>query len=310
MQLSVFIFIAITVGLFLALDINPLQVAGEMARKRRPSFKAMQREARGQQSRSPIAAIRRQFARAKAILEITNRAAQYRLCKRLAILFAVIGAGVGIVVGNPILAVVLMLAGILGPTFVIQVMATTFQKQVNSELFTALSIVTGSYQRCENMVDAVAENIGNINPPVSDVFQEFLRRTRMVDPSVAKAISAIRPMIDSEVWRQWCDAALLCQRDPSKKFTLTSVITKSMELNRIQGELDAKLNRPLVLTMGLFLLVIGNIPIACFLYSDWITVIKSTVQGWIGIAGIAVAGLYAAYRGVRAARPLEYRKVR
>lgn len=310
MQLSILIFIAITVGLFIILDINPLQIVAELNRQRRPSFKAMQREALGQKSRSPIAAIRRQFARAKAILEITNRGAQYQRCKKLAALFAVIGAGVGIVIGNPFLAAILLLAGILGPTFAIQVMATTFQKQVNNELFTALSIVTGSYQRCENLVEAVAENVGNINPPVSDVFQEFLRRTRLVDPSVTKAILAIRPMIDSEVWRQWCDAALLCQRDSSKKYALTSVIKKSMELNRIQGELDAKLNRPLIMTMGLFLIVIGNVPLACFIYSDWIPVLKNTVQGWIAVAGIAAAGLFAIYRGVRAARPLEYRKAK
>ena len=168
--------------------------------------------------------------------------------------------------------------------------------------------MTSSYERTGNLLWSVEENIGHIHPPVEAVFSEFLRQCSVVDPSVPRALSVVRGMLDNAIWREWCDDMLLCVSNPSERHILQGVVEKCGRQNSAQNELDALLPRPfqqMLIVMGISLI---NIPVVCFMFGDFKTVLFQTVQGKCGLAVMAAAVLFAVYKGVRAARPVGVRK--
>lgn len=302
MLIPVFMAAAICVGLFLLLGVNPGQAVKRLfARHRKPTFKEHLLTIEGLQKQNFVL---KHFVRTNAILRMTGRAEQAGRYMRLSILLSVAGAVIGIVLVNPLLAIVLAFLGLLTPQFIVQITAFRFQKESREELYTALSIVSSSYERVGNLTWAVEENIGHIHPPIEAVFSEFLRQCRMVDPSVTRALAIVRGMLDNDIWREWCDDMLLCVANPSERHILRGVVEKCGRQNRAQDELDALLPRPfqqMLIVMGISLV---NIPILCFMFGDFKTILFQTVQGKLGLAIMAAAVLFAIYRAVHAARPV------
>jgi hypothetical protein len=306
MVIPLFMAAAICAGLFLMLGINPFRKAKRLfARKHRPTFREYLLAARGLQKRNFI---EKQFARTEAVLQMTGRGEQAGKYMLLSILLAVVGAGVGILLINPLLAIILALLGLLIPQFAVQMTAFRYQKESREELFTALSIVTSSYERVGNLIWAVEENIGHIHPPVEEVFTEFLRQCRMVDPSVPRALSVVREKLDNDIWREWCDDMQLCVANPSERRILRGIVEKCGRQNRAQNELDALLSRPIQQMLTVMAISLINVPLVCFMFSDFGTVLFHTIQGKCGLAVVAAAVLFAVYKAVHAARPIEYRK--
>jgi hypothetical protein len=303
MAIPIFMAAAICVGLFLLLGVNPTRIVkGLFARHRRPTFKEHLLAVRGLQKQNFI---EKQFAKTNTVLQMTGRGEQVGKYMRLSILLAVIGAGIGIVLINPLLAIILALLGLLIPQFAVQMTAFRYQKESREELFTALSIVTSSYDRVGNLTWAVEENIGHIHPPIEAVFSEILRQCRVVDPSVSRALSVVREMLDNAIWREWCDAVQLCVANPSERRILRGIVEKCGRQNRAQNELDALLPRPFQEMLIVMVISLVNIPVVCFMFGDFTTVLFHTIQGKCGLAVMAAAVLFAVYKAVHAARPVE-----
>jgi hypothetical protein len=302
----IFMAVALCVGLFLLFELNPTHFFKSVCvRRRKESLRTRLLAAQGLKRQGFL---EKQFAKTDEVLRITGRKAKIPFYRRLSVLLAVLGAAVGILTLNPSLALVLMFAGLLIPQFIVQMSAARFHKESREELFTALSLVTSSYERTGNLMWAVEENVAHIHPPVDAVFSEFLRQCSVVDPSVSRALIHVRGMMDNDIWREWCDAMQLCIQNPAQKNILRAIVEKSGRQNRVQNELDSLLPRPvqqMLLVMGMALI---NIPIVCYMFSDFATILFRTLQGKCGLAVMAAAVLFAVYKAIHAARPVEYRK--
>lgn len=306
MIVPVFMAVALCAGLFILLRINPLHfVSSFLPRRKKLSFREHLRTVQGIQKQNFL---KRQFARTDDILRITGREKKIRVYRRLSVLLALTGAGVGIVLMNPPLVFVLALSGLLIPQFFVQMSAYRFKKECREELFTALSLVTSSYERLGNLTLAVEENLEHIHLPIDGIFAEFLRQSQLVDADVPRALIRAHGMLDNAIWHEWCDAMRLCIANPAQWKILRGVVDKCGQQNNAQNELDAQLPRPfqqMLLVMGI---VVVNVPIVCSLFSDFTGILFRTVQGKCGLALMAGAVLFAVYRAVRATRPVEYRK--
>lgn len=302
MLVPLFMAAAFCVGLFLCLGFHPVRAVKRLfIRRRKATFRESLLAAQGLRKQNFLS---KQFERTNNILRVTGRAGQIGKYMRLSVLLAVLGAGVGLALLNPPLAAVLALSGLFAPQFAVQMSAFHYQRESREELYTALSIVTSSYERTGNILWAVEENIGHINSPVEAVFAELLRQCRVVDPSVPRALSVVRGMLHNAIWHEWCDDMLLCVANPSERHILRDVVEKCARQNSAQNELDALLPRPfqqMLIVMGISLI---NIPVVCFMFGDFQTVLFQTVQGKCGLAVMAAAVLFAIYRGVRSARPV------
>jgi hypothetical protein len=116
--------------------------------------------------------------------------------------------------------------------------ANFYKKQLNAELETALSIITTSYLRSENFILAVEENVEYLNPPVQDVFRQFLAQTNLINADVELALENIKPKISNDVFREWVDAVIACQEDKTLKTTLTPIISKLSDMRVVSSELN------------------------------------------------------------------------
>ena len=81
-----------------------------------------------------------------------------------------------------------------------------FQKDVSSELETALSIITTAYLRSEDILTSVEENLEYLNPPVKTVFADFVSRIRLIDPDLEAALEELKGKIENDVFMEWVDA--------------------------------------------------------------------------------------------------------
>lgn len=302
MLIPLFVAAVFCAGLFLWLGINPWRILkGLFAQTKKPSLKKHLLAIQGLQKKNFFA---RQLEKTNAVLRMTGRAEQAGKYMRLSVLLAVLGAGAGVLLLNPLLAAVLAFGGFFAPQFTAQMTAFHYRKESREELFTALSIVTSSYERTGNLLWSVEENIDHIHPPVDAAFGELLRQCRMVDPSVPRALRIVRGVLNNEIWREWCDDMLLCVENPSERSMLRGVVEKCGRQNSAQNELDALLPRPfqqMLMVMGMSLI---NIPVVCFLFGDFKTILFQTVQGKFGLAVVAAAVLFSVYRGVHASRPV------
>ncbi len=305
MIVPVFMAVAFCAGLFLLFGVNPAELAKRLFHRRAPTFEDHLSAVRGIPRANFLQA---QFARTDEILCITGRGAQIARYKRLSVLFAIVGAGIGVVLFNPLLAAVLALFGLLIPHFTVQMSLFRFQKESRDELFTALSLVTSSYTRTGNLEWAVEENIDHIHPPVESVFAEFLRQCRVVDPSVSRALTKVRGMLDQAIWREWCDAMQLCIVNPAQQKMLHGIVEKCGRQNRAQNELDSLLPRSLQQMFLVMAMALSNIPVLCFLFGDFKTILFQSIQGKCALAVMAGAVLFSIYKAVHAARPVTYGK--
>ena len=307
MYVCIFIFLALVCGLFILFEVNPVQIitdATNGAKQNRKSMKAIIEESRGTRK---IHFLVRQFREIKAILELTGRGEKYGDCCRLSALLAVIGAIAGLLFQNVLLIPVLALMGIMIPLLYIRFTANAYVKRLNREIETGLSIINSSYLRTENLTFAVRENINNLNQPMRETFTYFLAQIEKIDPSVERALMDIRQRIKNEVFREWCDAMLLCQRDRTAKHMLEPIVDKLTDMRTAQGEMETEMYNPSRTTIIMLILTVFNIPLLYFLSRSWFRTLF-TLPGKISLAIMAAAVLYAVYMAIRAARPLEIKR--
>lgn len=170
--------------------------------------------------------IKRELLEVQDILLTTGREKQFpMLCTTSFILFA-LGASFAVMMGNFFMVPVLAVGFLFIPIWYIKLTAHTFKKDISAELETALSIITTSYLRNEDILTAVEESIFYLNPPVQTVFQEFVTRIHMVDPDIESGLRDLKTKIRNDTFQEWCDALQECQVDRSLKTILTPIVAK------------------------------------------------------------------------------------
>jgi hypothetical protein len=167
--------------------------------------------------------------------------------------------------GNFFLVPVLAVGMMCVPFWYIKLTAGHFKKDVAAELETALSIITTAYLRSEDFLTAVEENINYLNQPVCGVFWNFLNRVERVDPDVDAALVELRGSIDNEVFREWCDAVMVCQYDRGLKTTLTPIVAKLSDMRIVNGELENLVFGPRKEFITMAALVVLNVPLLKFI---------------------------------------------
>lgn len=252
--------------------------------------------------------LKREILEVRNILTLTGRANHFPVICTMALLFFAAGASGAILIGNPFLVPVLAIGCLFIPFWQIKLTAHTFKKEVSSELETALSIITTSYLRNEDILTAVEESVAYLNPPVQTVFQEFLARIQLVDPNIEEALKDLKTKIHNEVFEEWCDALQECQMDRSLKTILTPIVAKLSDTRLVNAELEYLIYEPRKEFITMVVLVLGNIPLLYFLNQDWYKTLMTTAMGQILLSITAAVIFFSAARVVRLTKPIEYRR--
>lgn len=260
-----------------------------------------------EQKKKRKSALRREIDEVTVILENTNRTHLFPTLCTISLILSCAGAALAVFLHNPYLVPVLTHGLIFLPFWYIRLTAVHYKKNLNAELETALSIVTTAYLRTEDILTSVEENLCNLNPPVKNVFQDFVTRAKFVNPNVEEGLEEVKGKINNGVFEEWVDAIKACQYDRSLKSTLVPIVTKLSDMRIVNSELEYMMRNPRKEFLTMVALVLSNIPLMYFLNQSWYHTLMHTAVGKFMLAICGEAIFVSTAFVIKLTKPIEYR---
>lgn len=296
------------VGFFVLLGITPSDFTEGVFRQITSKPKNIRDEINESTQRKKKFILRREIEETQNILRMTGREAKFPAICAMSLLLFLVGASFAFLIGNFFLVPVLAAGMMFIPFWYIRLTAAYFKKAISAELETALSIITTSYLRNEDIQTAVEENLEYLNPPVKSAFAEFLTRIKLVDPDVDAALRDLSTKIDNAVFREWVAALLTCRYDRGMKTTLTPIVAKLSDMRIVNGELENMVFEPRKEFIVMQILVLGNIPLLYFLNQEWYDILMHTPMGQIILAVCAAVLSISTAAVIKLTQPIEYKR--
>ena len=306
--LTVVAFIGLIAGFFMMFSLSPFELADSIAKLFRSRKKTLAQKIREATNEKKIKGIRKTVLETKETLAVTGKQNLFGKLTLISIVLFIAGAFLSLMMNNFLMIPVMAVGLAMLPFWYVLFTANFYKKQLNAELETALSIITTSYLRSENFILAVEENADYLNPPVGEVFRQFLAQTNLVNSDIQLALENIKYKISNEVYREWIDAVIACQEDKTLKTTLTPIIAKLSDMRVVSSELDIMLYEPMKEFITMALLLVGNIPLMYFLNKSWFDTLMNTLVGK-GVLALSAGALFISLAAViRLTRPIEYKR--
>lgn len=300
-------FLLIAVGVVFVFGMTPDSVTTDVMRifEKKETLKEKALIAQGKKKSKKLSLV---ITRIKDALTATGKGAKFSLALTASLVLMAVGCVIAFTIGNPFLIPVLAIALAMIPFGFVRKTVASYNTQVKSELETALSIITTSYVRSDNIIESVNENLKYIKPPVKEIFQSFVDECGYVSSDVKRAIKNLREKVSDTVFTEWCDILLACQDDRTLKDTLMPTVAKLTDIRIVNSEIKSTLadaRREYIIMVGL---VCVNIPILYFLNKDWYAALMFTTLGKLVLAICGVAILVTGIFMTRFTRPVEYKK--
>ena len=300
-------FLLLAVAAVLLLNLTPEQInkdINEMFDKQQ-TLKDQALTARGKKRKSRIIL---ELERIRRALQETGKEKQFSVACTLALLLMVAGCIVAIAIDNMFLIPVLAVAFALIPFAYLTRTIAIYETQVRGELETALSLITTSYIRNDNLVNAVNENLSQLKPPIKSIFESFLAEATVISPDIRQAIYHLKEKINNSIYEEWCDALIACQNDRTIKDTLMPVVSKLTDVRLVNNALKTMLAEARREYWIMVMMVLGNVPLLYCLNKDWYNALMHTVFGKIVLAICGVVIIFTAIRMNKITKPIEYKR--
>ena len=305
--LNIISFTILLTGLYTVLNISIFELTDDISKFLSKEKKDIKSKIKNQSKKQKEKGIRKTIREAKSILSIMGKGEKINLVWLISIILFIAGTVVSISLGNFFLVPVLSIGLGLMPFWYVIYNSNSYRKQINEELETALSTITTSYIRSEDIILAVEENIEYLNPPISQVFIFFLSQTKLITSNTKLAIKNLKPKIQNEVFEEWCDALIACQDNKNLKTTLVPIVGKLSDTRIVSSELENMLFEPMKEFITMAILLVANIPLIRLLNKDWYEILINTPTGH-GIIAICVLVIFISLGAViKLTRPIEYK---
>lgn len=222
------------------------------------SFKALTAEKEGK--------ITRYFNNVQMLLDSTGRSGKLYVYFFASIILGCAGVFISLFLQNAFLIPVLSIFGVFLPFLKLRFDYIKYKHLVVEELDMTLRAVSISYERCENILEAVKENIPYMNMPVKKPFEEFVHRLKYVDPNMQRAIEELKGKIHHSVFTEWCDALIRCSQNRNLKYTLSPIVDKLTEIKIVLGETKNILYNTLHSYYIMVVLIVVLVAISLFVF--------------------------------------------
>lgn len=307
LTLQVMACLGIIIGSFLVFRIGLHDFTGNIFNRLLNGPKGIREEILEETKQKKKSFFRREIEEVQEILKSTDREEMFPLLCTVSLLLFAAGAAGAAMIGNFFLVPVAAAGFMFVPFWYIKLTASHFKKDVFAELETALSIITTAYLRSEDILTSVEENLEYLNPPVKNVFQDFVSRIRLIDSDLESALEDLKGKIANDVFEEWVDALKACLYDRSLKTTLTPIVAKLSDMRIVNAELEYLVFEPRKEYITMVLLVVGNIPLLYFLNQSWYDTLMHTIPGQIMLSITGIIIFVSAAYVVKLTKPIEYR---
>jgi Flp pilus assembly protein TadB len=300
-------FVLFVIAVIALLGLTPEQVNNDVSLffDKQETLKDKALTARGKKKKSKILS---EIERMRRALQETGKEKQFSLACTAAMLLMIAGFIVAIAIDNMFLIPVLAVAFALIPFAYLAKTISIYETQVREEIETALSIITTSYVRSDNLISAVKENITYLKPPVKGIFESFLIEATVISPDIRMSIHNLKDKVKNSIFEEWCDTLISCQNDRTLKDTLMPVVSKLTDVRLVNNSLKTMLAETRREYWMMVAMVLANIPLLYCINKDWYDALMYTTIGKAVIAVCGVVIIITAIRMNRITKPVEYKR--
>ena len=300
-------FLLLAVGAVLLLKLTPERITGDLMRfvspKQTLRDKVLTRKGKKKSRKITV-----ELRRIKDALEQTGKGNQFAVACAASLLLMIVGCVIAIMIDNPFLVPVFAIAFAMIPFIYAKRTVAYYDNHVKEELETALSIITTSYVRTDDIVSAVQENIQYLKPPVKDIFAGFVAENMMISSDVKQSIRHLKEKVNNSIFAEWCETLIACQDDRTLKDTLMPIVTKLTDVRIVNNEIKGMLSSARIEYYMMAGMVVGNIPLLYFLNKDWFNALMFTTLGKLVLAICGLVIIVTAVLMLRFTKQIEYRK--
>lgn len=300
-------FLLLAVGAVLLLKLTPERITGDLMRfvspKQTLRDKVLTRKGKKKSRKITV-----ELRRIKDALEQTGKGNQFAVACAASLLLMIVGCVIAIMIDNPFLVPVFAIAFAMIPFIYAKRTVAYYDNHVKEELETALSIITTSYVRTDDIVSAVKENIQYLKPPVKDIFAGFVAENMLISSDVKQSIRHLKEKVNNSIFAEWCETLVACQDDRTLKDTLMPIVTKLTDVRIVNNEIKGMLSSARIEYYMMTGMVVGNIPLLYFLNKDWFNALMFTTLGKLVLAICGLVIIVTAVLMLRFTKQIEYRK--
>lgn len=300
-------FLLISAGIILCLGLTPETMTDDIMRFVSPK-QTLRDKILIAQGRKKSRKLTKEILHIKDALEATGKGKQFTIACAASVVLLIAGCIIAVVIGNPFMIPVFALAFAMVPFAYVKNTISAYDKHIKEEMETALSIITTSYIRSDDIVGAVNENITYLKPPIREIFQGFVGDTMMISSDIKDALRNLKDKIDNAIYKEWCDMLIACQDDRTLKDTLLPVVGKLTDVRIVNNELKTMLGEVKKEYWMMVCLVIGNIPILYMLNYNWFEALMFTLPGKLVLAVCGIVILITALFMMKYTKPIEYKR--
>ncbi len=225
-----------------------------------------------------------------------------------AVLLALTGFFVGLLLDNLLLGIVLMPSLAAIPLAIIYFRTQEYTKIVNNSLENAITIITNSYIQTNDLRVSVENSLESLQAPLDGIFKQFLVEVTHINPNVSDAIRNMRNKNDNYFWHEWCDKLIHCQDDSILRYGLTGIVSSLSILRRTEMEHETESKntvRNYLVSIGVVLFFVA---IMMFTMPQIYEKLFFTTAGKVTLAIVAVINIIGVFMIVRTNRPYKVKE--
>lgn len=239
------------------------------------------------------------------ILEITNKSNTFVTICLFSVVLFILGMFVSLRAGNYYLLPIISVGFATLPFQYIKLNNNFYNRRMNNDLETALSSITTSYRRTDNIILAIEENLKHLKPPLVDVFASFVNEVNYVNSDVKSSLENLKYKIHNDIFEEWVNTVIICQENKSLMHTLEPIVRKFVDIRITSAELDTYMYSPLRDLIGISLLNFSQIPILYFLNKDWFKILVYSIPGKLSISVLVLVTFISFYNVLKITKPIE-----
>ena len=199
----------------------------------------------------------------------------------LSLVLSLLSVPLSIAVGNIFLLPFFSILFFSLPFAIVLIWKNSYEKKEYSELETAMSLVTTSYMRCQDIPSSFKENIEYFRSPVKEAFSAFTMRIQNIDPDIKRAIRELKRQFPYRIFGEWCDELIMCSTDRSKSDMLPRTVSRMTDERLVNLEIAPLLSSARKEFFTMAIMVLLNFPLLKILNEEWFSVMTDTIQGKI-----------------------------
>lgn len=305
--LYIICFVLLSIGAFLLLGLTPENVTDDIMRIFAPG-QTLRDKVLIVKNKKKSRRITKMLLHTRDALTAVGKSGQFTLTCAASLMLLIAGCIVAVMVDNFFMIPVFALAFAAIPFLFARNTIKAYDKHIREEMETAMSIVTTSYIRTEDIVSSVRENLAYLKPPIKEIFAGFVGNTTMISSDTKASLRNLRERIDNDIFAEWCDMLISCQDDRTLKDTLIPIVSKLTDVRIVNNELKTVLDAAKNEYLTMVLLVVGNIPLIYALNREWFNSLMFTIPGKIILAVCGMTILVTAGFMMKFTKPIEYRR--